>query len=55
MPYLEDRERGSVQLAVGRNAYLAGSNPSDFNGSVCLAGSEVFVDGTPVVRAGKIL
>ncbi len=55
VPYLEDRERGSVQLAVGRNAYMGGSNPSDFNGSVCLAGSEICLDGTPVVRAGKIL
>jgi leucyl aminopeptidase (aminopeptidase T) len=55
VPYHEDRERGAIQLAVGRNAYLGGSNPSDFNGSLCLAGSEVSVDGTPVVRAGRIL
>lgn len=55
VPYLEARERGSIQLSLGRNAYLGGSNPSDFDGAVCLAGSEICLDGTPVVRAGKIL
>jgi leucyl aminopeptidase (aminopeptidase T) len=55
VPFLEDRERGSVQLAVGGNTYSGGNNPSDFRGSIRLAGSEVCLDGTPVVRAGKIL
>ncbi len=55
VPYLEDRQRGAVRLAVGRNSYLGGSNPSDFFGFVTVAGSEVSLDGTPVVRAGKIL
>ncbi len=55
VPYLEGRERGCVQVAVGRNAYLGGSNPSDFAGWICLAGSEIEVDGVPVVRAGKLL
>ncbi len=55
VPYLETQERGSFQLAVGRNAFLGGDNASDFNGSLCVAGSEISVDGTPVVRAGKIL
>jgi hypothetical protein len=40
---------------VGRNAYLGGSNASNFFGSLNLAGSEISVDGTPVVRAGKVL
>ncbi|MDE1821850.1 MAG: hypothetical protein KGJ23_05135 [Euryarchaeota archaeon] len=55
VPYLEDMERGCVRLAVGGNSYLGGSNPSDFRGWITLAGSEISVDGTPVVRAGKIL
>jgi len=55
VPYLEHSERGIIEFAVGRNAYLGGSNTSDFYGSVDLAGSEVSVNGTPVVRAGKIL
>jgi leucyl aminopeptidase (aminopeptidase T) len=55
VPYLEARERGCVQLVVGANEFLGGSNPSDFKGAICLAGSEISVDGTPLVRAGKIL
>lgn len=55
VPYVEDRERGCVQLAVGGNVYLGGNNRSDFTGFVSLAGSEISVDGTPIVRAGKIL
>lgn len=55
VPYMEDKERGSVQLSVGRNTYSGGRNPSNFFGSICLADSEIRVDGTPVVRAGRIL
>jgi leucyl aminopeptidase (aminopeptidase T) len=55
VPYLEDMERGNVQLTVGGNTYSGGTNSSDFKGSIRLAGSEIFLDGTPVVRAGKIL
>ena len=55
LPYSETVERGNVQLSVGRNEYGGGSNLSDFWGSISLSGSEVSVDGTPVVRAGKIL
>jgi leucyl aminopeptidase (aminopeptidase T) len=55
VPYLEQMERGSVQLTVGNNSYSGGSNLSEFRGSLCLAGSEISLDGTPVVRAGKIL
>lgn len=55
VPYLEDRERGAVQLAVGANAYLGGRNPSDFTGWVTVAGADIQVGETPVVRAGKLL
>jgi leucyl aminopeptidase (aminopeptidase T) len=55
VPDQEDMERGSVQLTVGGNTYSGGSNASDFQGSIRLAGSEICLDGTPVVRAGKIL
>lgn len=54
-PYLEEMERGCVRLAIGTNAYLGGRNHSNFKGWVTLAGSEISVDGAPVVRAGKIL
>ncbi len=55
VPHLEGRERGAVQVTVGRNAFLGGGNPSDFYGAIALAGAEIRVDGTPVVRAGRIL
>ncbi len=55
LPHSEDIERGGVQLTVGANAYAGGHNPSDFTGWVSLTGSEVRVDGTPVVREGRIL
>ena len=55
VPYLEDRERGCLQLTVGSNTFLGGTNATDFVGWVSLAGSEICADGTPIVRSGKIL
>lgn len=55
LPYTEAMERGCVQLLVGGNSYLKGTNSSDFRGWITLAGSEISVDGVPVVRAGRIL
>jgi leucyl aminopeptidase (aminopeptidase T) len=55
MPYFEPLERGCVQLVVGANNINGGSKSPNDTGSVTLAGSEISVDGTPVVRAGKIL
>jgi leucyl aminopeptidase (aminopeptidase T) len=54
-PYFEPMERGCVQLIVGANNIRGGSKTPNDTGSLCLAGSEISVDGTPVVRAGKIL
>ncbi|MCI4373088.1 MAG: aminopeptidase [Thermoplasmata archaeon] len=56
VPYREPMERGCVQLVVGANAYqTTGSKSPNDTGSVVLAGSEISVDGTPVIRAGRIL
>lgn len=55
VPYLEEMVRGSLQLGVGGNQHLGGSNPSDFRGRITLAGAEISVDGSPVARSGKIL
>ncbi|MCI4358347.1 MAG: hypothetical protein L3J99_04885 [Thermoplasmata archaeon] len=55
VPYADDKERGRIRLRVGGNEYSGGSNPSDFTGCISLAGSEIIVDGTSVIRAGKIL
>jgi leucyl aminopeptidase (aminopeptidase T) len=54
-PSLERMELGCVQLVVGANNIRGGSKSPNDTGSVSLAGSEISVDGTPIVRAGKIL
>jgi leucyl aminopeptidase (aminopeptidase T) len=54
-PSLEPMERGCVQLVVGANNIQGGSKTPNDTGSISLAGSEISVDGTPVIRAGKIL
>lgn len=55
VPNIEDTERGTVCASVGRNVFLGGDNASDMMAWLTLAGSEISVDGTPVVRAGRIL
>lgn len=55
LPFADSIERGSVQLSVGGNTFLGGSNASDFCGWISIGGSEIAVEGTPVVRAGRIL
>jgi leucyl aminopeptidase (aminopeptidase T) len=55
VPALESMERGCVQLVVGLNNVNGGAKSPNDTGSITLAGSEISVDGTPVVRAGKIL
>jgi leucyl aminopeptidase (aminopeptidase T) len=55
VPNLETVEAGSVSLQIGRNEYLGGSNRSSFFSWFSLAGAEIALDGTPVVRAGTIL
>ena len=55
LPYADSIGRGSLQLSVGANAYLGGSNQSNFCAWISAAGSEISADGTPIVRAGRIL
>jgi leucyl aminopeptidase (aminopeptidase T) len=55
VPNLEPIERGGVSLQIGGNSYLNGTNGSNFFSWFTLAGAEISVDGTPVIRAGKIL
>jgi leucyl aminopeptidase (aminopeptidase T) len=55
VPNLETVELGNVTLAIGRNRHLLGRNGSSFMSWVTLAGAEIAVDGTPVVRAGRLL
>jgi leucyl aminopeptidase (aminopeptidase T) len=55
VPNLETVEDGSVSLQIGGNRYLSGTNKSSFFTWFSLAGAEIAIDGTPVIRAGKVL
>jgi hypothetical protein len=55
IPNLETVEGGSVSLQIGGNRFLRGTNGSSFFTWFSLAGSEITIDGTPVIRAGKVL
>jgi leucyl aminopeptidase (aminopeptidase T) len=56
VPNLETVERGCVTLGIGRNRHLdGGANPTNYMDWISLAGSEVSIDGAPLVRAGKLL
>jgi leucyl aminopeptidase (aminopeptidase T) len=55
VPNLEKWERGCVSLQTGGNRGLGGTNGSNFFTWLSLAGAEIAIDGTPVIRAGKFL
>jgi len=55
VPNLETWETGGVTLQIGGNRYINGSNGSSFFTWFSLGDAEVEVDGTPVLRAGKLL
>jgi leucyl aminopeptidase (aminopeptidase T) len=55
LPLFGPMERGCVQLVVGANNIEGGAKTPNDTGSVSLAGSEICVDGTPVVRGGRVL
>jgi leucyl aminopeptidase (aminopeptidase T) len=52
---LENVEYGTVSLAMGRNRHLKGTNASTFMSWISLAGSDVAIDGTLVLRAGRLV
>ncbi|MFY9717277.1 MAG: hypothetical protein WAK40_05015 [Thermoplasmata archaeon] len=55
VPNLETVEGGSASLQIGGNRGLGGTNGSNFFSWFSLAGSEIAIDGTTVIRAGKFL
>ena len=55
VPNLETVEGGSVSLQIGGNRGLGGSNGSSFFTWFSLAGAEIAIDGTTVIRDGKFL
>jgi leucyl aminopeptidase (aminopeptidase T) len=55
VPNLEKWEGGCVSLQIGGNRGLGGTNGSNFFTWFSLAGSDIAIDGSPVVRGGKFL
>ena len=55
VPNLEKWEGGCVSLQIGGNVGLGGKNRSNFFTWFCLAGADVAIDGTPVVRGGNLI
>jgi leucyl aminopeptidase (aminopeptidase T) len=55
VPNLETVEGGSVSLQIGGNRGIGGTNGSNFFSWFTLAGSEIAIDGVPVIRGGEIL
>jgi leucyl aminopeptidase (aminopeptidase T) len=53
LPTLEDAPRGVVCVAIGGNRDYGGRNRSPFLRWLVLAGSEVTVDGKPLIRQGE--
>ena len=53
-PMLEESELGAVTVGVGRNAGFGGKTKVDFLGYLTLAGAQLTIDGTAVLRGGRL-
>ena len=51
---LEDTEEGAVLFGIGNNGFVGGRIRIPFQGYALVGGSTVEVDGTPIVRSGKL-
>jgi leucyl aminopeptidase (aminopeptidase T) len=55
VPNLESVEEGAVSLTIGGNrSLMGGTNGSNFMAWITLARADIAVDGTPIVRAGRL-
>lgn len=55
LPTMHSQGHGIVSLQIGRNSQFGGDNGSTFLDWVSVAGADVSVDGTPLLRRGRIL
>ena len=55
IPTMHTSQGGVVSLQVGRNIGFGGTNRSTFLDWVSLAGADVTVDGSPLLRGGRFL
>jgi len=51
----EDSEEGAVLLGVGNNGFVGGRIRIPFQGYTMVGDADVEIDGTPVVRSGRVL
>ncbi|MFZ3355197.1 MAG: helix-turn-helix domain-containing protein [Thermoplasmata archaeon] len=54
-PLLKDQQRGVVTFQIGRNDHLGGSNHATWWAWLLLSGATVSVDGTEILRDGKLV
>ncbi|MEM0129500.1 MAG: hypothetical protein QXG65_05010 [Thermoplasmata archaeon] len=54
-PRLEESERGAVTFGIGGNAEIDGATDIPFSSYLTLGGADVFLNGRPIVRKGRIV
>ncbi|HLM70868.1 MAG TPA: hypothetical protein VK423_05775 [Thermoplasmata archaeon] len=54
-PLLRDQEAGALTLQLGRNENAGGTNHANWWGWLILRGADLKVDGTSLVKAGRLL
>lgn len=54
-PGLEESGRGTVSVGVGGNEGWGGKNSSSFSDWLSVRGGDLWVDGRPIVRRGRLL
>ena len=54
-PLLLDQQAGAVTLQIGRNATVGGANSVPWWAWLILRGADLAVDGTPLVRGGRLV
>lgn len=55
LPPAEDTEEGAVLIAIGNNQLGGGTNEVPFRSYAMIGDATVEVDGTPIVREGRVL
>lgn len=55
LPQMEDQEMGSIFFGIGGNTFRGGKNKSPFGAWMVVTGSNLTIDGKPVVQAGRIV
>jgi aminopeptidase len=54
-PLMEENEHGAVSVFIGGNRGMGGKNTSSWNNYLTVAGGDLTIDGTSIVRRGRIV